>query len=90
MRYMVIERFKTGKAGDVFRRFTGQGRMTPAGLRYVDSWITADLQTCYQLMEADDLELFAIWTRQWEDLIEFEIMPVIPAAEARNKALASS
>jgi hypothetical protein len=63
--------------------------MMPAELHYIDSWVSADLRICYQLMETDDFGLFAQWTQQWEDLVEFEIVPVIPSAEARAKALIS-
>lgn len=89
MRYMVIEKFKDAAAGDVYRRFAEKGRMMPAGLDYLDSWVSADVKTCFQLMETDDFELFAAWTRHWQDLIDFEIVPVIPSAEARAKALAA-
>jgi len=52
--YMVIERFRNGDAGPVYRRFKERGRMAPAGLNYVSSWITADLSVCYQVMETAD------------------------------------
>ena len=63
--------------------------MLPDGLRCVESWVSADLNVCYQLMETDDFGLFAEWTRQWQDLIEFEIVPILPADEARAEAIAS-
>jgi len=86
---MVIEHFKKGRAPDVYRRFAEKGRMMPDGLRYIDSWVSADLRVCYQLMETDDFNLFAQWTGQWEDLVTFEIVSIIPSSEARAKALAS-
>lgn len=88
MRFMVIERFKEGSAEQIYRRFAAEGRMMPAGLRYRDSWVSADIQTCFQLVATDDANLLAAWTRRWDDLIEFEIFPVIPSGEARAKALA--
>ena len=54
MRYMIIEHFKEGRVGDVYRRFAEKGRMMPPGLQYVESWITADMSICYQLMETED------------------------------------
>lgn len=88
MKYMVIERFKPGRVGDVYRRFAERGRMMPDRLRYIDSWISADLTTCYQLMETDDADSFAEWTRNWDDLVEFEIVATVSSAEARSRALA--
>ena len=86
MRYMVIERFRKGQAGAIYRRFDEQGRMMPDGLRFVDSWVSADLTVCYQLMETDDFRLFAQWTQHWDDVVSFEIVPIIPSSEARAKA----
>jgi hypothetical protein len=39
-------------------------------------------------METDDPSLFEQWTVRWDDLGEFEIVPVIASAEAAAKALA--
>ncbi|TWT46152.1 hypothetical protein RAS1_26000 [Phycisphaerae bacterium RAS1] len=85
MRYMVIERFKD--VAGVYRRFAEKGRMMPDGLKYIESWITGDLHVCYQLMETDDAALFASWTRNWDDLMEFEITAVLSSAEARARVL---
>jgi hypothetical protein len=52
--YLVIERFKDGDAVPVYRRFGERGRMTPDGLRYVDSWVDTDYARCFQVMESDD------------------------------------
>lgn len=82
MLYMVIEHFRDGDAVPVYRRFRDQGRIAPAGLRYVASWVTEDLRRCYQIMECDDPSLVAQWTAHWEDLIEFEVIPVVTSAEA--------
>ena len=82
MLYMVIERFRGGDAAPVFRRFRERGRMLPEGLRYVDSWVAADLSRCFQLMESDDAALFEQWIDHWRDLVEFEVVPVVTSAEA--------
>lgn len=87
MKYMVIERFRPGAAREIYRRFAEKGRMMPHGLNYVESWIVDDLSMCYQLMETDDFTTFAEWTRNWDDLADFEIVPVLSSAEARAKAL---
>jgi hypothetical protein len=63
--------------------------VVPTELHYIDSWVSEDLRICYQLMETDEFSLFAQWTMQWEDFVEFEIVPVIPSAEAHASALAS-
>jgi hypothetical protein len=82
MLYVIIETFRGGDARPVYRRFREQGRLAPEGLRYVSSWVSHDLQRCYQVMECDDRELLEQWMRRWEDLVEFEVVPVITSAEA--------
>ena len=81
MLFMVIERFKECNAKAVYRRFREQGRMTPDGLRYVGSWIEANFDRCFQLMECDDPRLLQQWVVQWHDLCEFEFVPVVPSQE---------
>ena len=83
MLFMVIERFRNRDAKAVYRRFRDQGRGMPEGLRYINSWIEANFDRCFQLMECDDARLLQQWVAVWSDLIEFEIVPVVPSAETR-------
>ena len=87
MRYMVIERFKPGRAADIYRRLAEKGRMMPDSLRYVDSFIAEDFVTCWQVMETDDFSSFEQWMQNWRDVMEFQIVPVLSSAEARKRAL---
>jgi hypothetical protein len=77
---MIIERFKDARA--VYRRVREKGRMLPKGLRYVESWVDANYSRCFQLMECDDANLFHKWMIQWQDLVEFEIVPVVESKHA--------
>jgi len=84
MLYMIIENFRDGDAGPVYRRFRDRGRLAPDGLRYVSSWVTSDLRRCYQVMECDDVALVEEWMRQWQDIVDFECIPVMTSAEAAS------
>jgi hypothetical protein len=86
MLYMVIETFHGGDAAPVYRRVRERGRLLPDGLRYVVSWVTQDLTRCYQVMETDDRGLLDDWIRSWEDLVAFEVHPVVTSAEAAARA----
>lgn len=82
MLFIVIEHFKNQDAAPVYRRFREQGRMMPEGLKYIESWIDVNFARCFQLMECDDPRLFEPWVARWEDLMDFEIVPVITSKEA--------
>ena len=82
---MVIERFRDARA--IYERLAARGRLMPEGLRYIDSWISADLTRCFQLMETDREELFQEWIASWSDLIEFEVVAVVSSEAARETAL---
>jgi hypothetical protein len=82
MLYMVIERFKEPGAVSVYRRARDKGRMLPAGLEYISSWVNLDFTTCFQLMETQDARLFDAWIASWSDLVDFEIVPVRSSTEA--------
>lgn len=81
MLYMVLEDFQ-GQAEAVYRRFRDQGRLAPEGLRYVSSWVTQDLQRCYQIMECSDPRLLEQWIDRWKDLVKFEVIPVMTSPQA--------
>jgi hypothetical protein len=65
----------------VYRRVREKGRMLPEGLKYVGSWVEANCNRCFQLMECDDASLFQKWVVQWQDLIDFEIVPVVESKQ---------
>lgn len=81
MLFMVIERFRNQDAPAVYRRFAARGRMMPEGLRFVDSWVAADNSRCFQLIESDAVTAIQAWVAQWQDLVEFEVVPVAPGAQ---------
>jgi hypothetical protein len=79
MLVMVIEKFRDTDA--VYRRAAERGRMLPDGLEYVDSWIDTVGERCFQLMRYSDPALFDEWAGHWNDLVDFEFVPVISSAE---------
>ncbi len=85
MQFMVIERFRSGRVKAVYERFAEKGRMLLEGVSYIDSWINEDVTVCYQVMEAAQPQLLQPWIDAWNDLIEFEVIPVISSLQAKEK-----
>ena len=83
MQFMVIERFRDRDARAVYRHLRDQGRGLPEGLRVVASWIEANFDRCFQVMECDDARLLQEWVLSWSAHVAFEIVPVVPSAETR-------
>ncbi len=87
MLYMIVEHFKNRDARPVYRRFQAQGRLAPEGLTYVSSWVDEQFQHCFQLMETEDRNLLDEWIANWDDLVDFEVFPVMTSTEAAAKIL---
>ena len=84
MLFMIIERFRDNDMVPIYKRVRDEGRLLPEGLRYVDSWVEANVSRCFQLMECDDLRSIQEWTLKWRGSgVEFEIVPVVKSAETR-------
>ncbi len=82
MLFLVIEHFRPGRAPEIYQRFREKGRMMPDGVRYVASWVDLEFRRCFQVMEAETEQDLKRWTRNWEDLIDFEIVVVRTSVEA--------
>ena len=90
MLYMVIEQFKNGDPVPVYRRLHDEGRMMPDGLEYVSSWVDTSLERCFQIMETSNPNLISEWIINWNDIVDFEVVPIMSsaaAAEAMNPPL---
>lgn len=83
--YMVIERFKDRDGDAVYRRAREKGRMLPAGVVFVDSWVEPNLDRCFQLMQADSVALLHQWAAHWNDLVDFEFVEVLPGRDMAER-----
>lgn len=82
MLFMVVEHFRAGHPREVGERFQARGRLVPDGspVIYITSWMAIDGARCYQLMESPSREDLDPWIAQWQDLVEFEVHPVLASA----------
>jgi hypothetical protein len=83
---MIIEYFHPGLVKELYRRFDEKGRMLPEGVKYINSWINEDMTTCYQVMESDSIDKLHEWFKNWDDIVDFKIIPVLTSTEAKKKA----
>ena len=82
MLFMVIEQFRAADPTPVRERFMRSGRMLPNDVTYHASWIDPARARCFQVMQTDDPRLLEAWMANWQDLIDFEVLPVRTSAEA--------
>ena len=83
MLFMVIETFRNQDGKAVYRKLRDGGRGLPDGLKFVTSYVSADLSRCFQLMETEDVTLFQRWIADWQELVEFEVVPVAEGKTTR-------
>lgn len=81
MLFMVIERFREDSLSAVGERFGRLGRMLPDGVVYHASWFEPSGTRCFQIMEAPSRAALDAWIAQWEDLVGFEVLAVVPSTE---------
>ena len=81
MLFMVIERFKPGDTACIAERFRKKGRMLPEGVLYHASWVDSTGTRCFQVMEAPSSAALDAWTSRWNDVIDFEIIPIVTSAD---------
>lgn len=79
--FMVIERFRDGNPAKVGERFAQHGRMLPVGVSYEVSWLDEAGTRCFQVMTAPDRATLNVWIARWSDLVDFEVVPVLPSKE---------
>jgi hypothetical protein len=84
MLFMVIEKFRNQDGKAVYAKLRDAGRGLPDGLKFVASYVSADLGRCFQLMETGDVTLFQRWIADWQDVVEFEVVPVVEGKTTRE------
>jgi hypothetical protein len=76
---MVIERTRNVEL--MGERYKQHGRMLPDDVVYQMSWLVSDASVCYQIMEVPNREALMKWVRRWDDIVDFEIAPVLTSQE---------
>ena len=71
----------TRRAAVVCRRFRDEGRRLPEGSTHVGSWVEANGDRRFQLMECDDARLHRLGIARQRDLADVELVPVVPSQE---------
>ena len=84
--YMVVEHFKDAAA--VYHRLWDRGRILPKGLVFVSAWFDENVERGFRLMQTHDRRLLDKWMANWNDVIDFEVYPVITPEEAGEKVAA--
>ena len=81
MFFLVIEHFKDGDPMSVRERAVRDGQLMPVDLVYHESWMDPVNARRFQVMETGDVAFLRQWMSNWEDLIDFQVIPVMPSKE---------
>jgi hypothetical protein len=80
MKFMLTYRFGSETRNEAIARFKTTGGRTPKGAQLLGRWTTADLNGGFALLESYDIKALAEFTLERSDLMELEIVPLIPLA----------
>ena len=89
MLFMIIEKIHPGKVKTLYQRFAEKGRLMPESVNYINSWVDMKINTCYQVMESDSEVKIHEWISNWNDLADFEVIPVLTSAQAKQKVFSN-
>ncbi len=86
---MVIETFRSEDTKAIYAKAREQGRGMPEGLQTVHSWVSANLNRCFQVVICDDVAKLQSWVAHWSNFIQFEIVPVTSGKETSDLLLSN-
>jgi hypothetical protein len=78
---VVIEIFRNHDVRAIYGRLRERGQQMPEGLAFIDSWVSADIGRCVQLIETSEGRLLPYWILEWSDFMSFEIVPVMQSRQ---------
>lgn len=77
MNFMVTRTFSPDATNATLERFASTGGMPPDGVKMVSRWHSVASGRGFALAEADDPVAPSKWCHNWNDLLTFEIFPVL-------------
>jgi len=77
MKYIVNWHVSSDHYKAAVARFKEAGAPPPEGVTMLGRWHDVTLRHGTALCEADSPAALALWTKQWADLLRFEIRPVL-------------
>lgn len=77
MQFMTVYTFRPEHANSATERFLETGGQPPKGAKMISRWHDVSGGRGFALSESDDPVAMTKWCRQWNDLLSFEIIPVV-------------
>ena len=77
MKYMTIWTIKPENTSDAIERFRLTGGPPPPGVTLLGRWHDIGGGRGFTLSESDDPVAMTKWSLQWDDLLSFEVVPVV-------------
>ncbi len=88
MHFLTIWTFRPDQTNRTLARFDETGALPPDGVTMLSRWHDLAGGRGFAIFETDDPVAIASWCRQWNDLLSFEVIPVVDD-EQRAAALAA-
>lgn len=81
MRFMTTWTFKPEQADATTERFRQTGGVPPEGVRMIARYHDVSGNRGWAISETDDAVAIATWCRQWNDVLTFDVVPILDDQE---------
>lgn len=65
------------KRDEIIKRRLEKGRMVPSGVKILGEWTAIARRVGFMVMEADDPKLMVQGNMAWNDILDYDIFPVL-------------
>ena len=81
MRFVLTYKLEQSSRNAAIQRFLETGGMPPQGAKLLGRWTRTDLAGGFVLLESQDPKALAAFARDWSDVCDLELTPVVEDAE---------
>jgi len=77
MLYVMVYSWEKEKRDEIIKRRLEKGTMLPSGVKILGEWTTIGRNEGFMVIEADDPKLVVQGLLGWNDLVDYDVNPVL-------------
>ncbi len=84
MRFMVTGTWTSEQRNDMYKQRAEKGRMLPENTKLLSEWMEAAGGRVWALVETDDVMALLQWATAWNNLADYEFVPVVEVLDDKG------